>query len=307
MAKNDYWRKRELEHIKQRKIEDAAIAKRLKDKYQEAKDDIQEQIEAFYGRYASREGISMANARKRVSKLDIDKYSRKAKKYVKERNFSKVANEEMRLYNVTMKINRLELLKKNIQLELLAFSSDEERLFYEELTKAVRTEYERQSGILGMTVDASEKHMAAIVDSSFMSAKWSDRIWNNQVALRAELDKLLHRGIVQGLNPRELARELRKVVDSSVYNAERLMRTEMARVQQDVFQDSMHQAEIEQYRFIAESDACDICAELDDKTFYLKDAEIGVNTYPMHPNCRCSTSAYVSRKDWEAKLEARGL
>ena len=38
---------------------------------------------------------------------------------MKEKNFSKEANDEMRLYNTTMKINRLELLKANIGLELV--------------------------------------------------------------------------------------------------------------------------------------------------------------------------------------------
>ena len=71
----------------------------------------------FNAKYATKEGISLAEAKRRVSKLDIEEYGRKAAKYVKEKDFSDQANEEMRLYNATMKINRLELLKANIGLE----------------------------------------------------------------------------------------------------------------------------------------------------------------------------------------------
>ena len=55
-----------------------------------------------------------------MSKLDIAAYQRKAKRYVADKDFSKQANEEMRLYNLTMKVNRLEMLKANIGLELVA-------------------------------------------------------------------------------------------------------------------------------------------------------------------------------------------
>lgn len=304
---NSYWRNRELNHINQMIKDDERIARKLRANQLRAMEEIEAQIEAFYGRYASAEGITMGEARKRVAKLDIDKYSRKAKRYVKERNFSKRANEEMRLYNVTMRINRLELLKANIHLEVLAMTSEEQRILFEAMTASARSEYERQAGILGETLNYNEKNIEAIISASFLSATWSDRLWDNQDALRAELDRLLNRSIVQGTNPRVLARELRKKFNSSVYNSERLLRTETARVQQDVFQDSMRQAEFDAYEFIAEPDACPICAALDGEVFRLDEAQVGVNAYPMHPNCRCSQAVAVDREAWDADLKARGL
>lgn len=306
VSSQKYWRDRELDHIRQQIRDDEVLARRLRQKYMDAMNEIQKEIEAFYGRYASREGISMEEARKRIGKLDMEQYERKAKRYVRERNFTDRANEEMRLYNASMRINRLQLLRLNIELELMALISDEERFMLNELTKQAREEYERQSGILGQTINANEKNIQSIVNASFLSATWSDRLWSDQTALRAELDKLLHRGIVQGLNPRELARELRKVFNTSVYNSERLLRTELARVQGDAFKDSMEQAGIEKYEYIAEPTACDVCKPLDGKIFRVEDMQPGVN-FLMHPNCRCSTAGYISREDWDADLRARGL
>src|SRR5690625_3768165 len=113
MKKNSrkYWRDRELKHIKQQKKLDERLAKRIRRKYREAQREIEKEINDFYGRYASKEGITVVDARKKVAKIDIEEYKRKAKKYVKERNFTDRANEEMRLYNVTMRINRHEMLK----------------------------------------------------------------------------------------------------------------------------------------------------------------------------------------------------
>lgn len=304
---SDYWRERELEQIRRSIMTDEQYAARLREIHNGALRSIQEQIDAFYGRYATREGITMAEARKRISRHDVEAFSSKAAQYVRELNFTPRANEELRLYNVTMKINRLELLKKNIELELIAARSAEELFLFERFTAAARMEYERQSGILGMTVNRNAKELERLVNADFLGANWSDRIWTDQTALRSEIDKLLSRGILQGTNPTVLARELRKVVETTIYNSERLLKTELARVQADVFQDSLEQAGLDEYEYVAEPSACTICAPLDGKTFFLRDAQPGVNIYPMHPNCRCSSVPVFDREAWDADLRARGL
>jgi SPP1 gp7 family putative phage head morphogenesis protein len=307
MPSNDYWRERELDHIRFMIQNDQSAAERLRQIHNNALQSIQDQIDAFYGRYADRTGISMEEARKRVSRHDVEAFSSKAAQYVKEKNFTPRANEELRLYNVTMKINRLELLKKQIELELIAARSAEELFLFQRFTAGARAEYERQAGILGMSVDIDAKALERLVNADFLGAKWSDRIWADQQALKADIDKLLARGILQGTNPKVLARELRKTFDTSIYNSERLLRTEMSRVQADAFTDSMDQAGIAQYEYVAEPSACDICDGLNGKRFDVKDAQPGTNIYPMHPNCKCSTIPYVDREAFEADLRARGL
>ena len=293
---NNYWHDRELKNIEANIRKDRRTAKEIRKQYKRALDDIEDDIERFYGRYATREGISMEEAQRRVSKADISKYEAKAKRYVKERNFSPKANREMRIYNVKMQMSRLELLKKEIELELLALVSEEERIHYERYFQAAIDEYKYQSGILGETLNQNEKTIEKIIYTSFHNATWSDNIWTNQNALRSELDKLLHRGVVQGKHPRELARELRRTIESSVYNSERLLRTETARIQTDVFVYSAKEVGIDQYEWIAEPDACDVCKGLDGKVFNLKNMVIGENGVPKHPNCRCSQALYFDRE-----------
>ena len=174
MAKNSYWRKREQEHIDKQIKDERKLAREIKRRQLDMMDDIDEQINAFYGRYAKKEGLSMADARERISKTDIEKYKRKAKRYVKQRNFTELANAEMRQYNVTMRINRLELLKRNIDLEVIALTSDEERMMKEVLTQQAADEFERQSAILGESLQYNEKKVRSIVNSSFQNAAWSE-------------------------------------------------------------------------------------------------------------------------------------
>ena len=72
-----------------------------------------------------------------------------------------------------------------------------------------------------------------------------------------------------------------------------LIRTESARVCEEATKDAYKECGIEQYIYLATLDRKTslICQELDMKSFLLKDAKIGENYPPMHPNCRSTTMA----------------
>ena len=307
MATNsEYWKKREQENLRKNLKAEAEYAKEIQQMYNFAMDQIQKEIDSFYAKYAKDEGITIAQAKKRASKLDMEEYSRKAKKYVKEKNFSKQANEEMKLYNLTMKVNRLELLKASIGLELVS-AFDELQQFYEQiLTDRTLDEFERQAGILGSSVPDNAAVMAAtIVNASFHNAKYSERIWMHQDLLRNELGKLLTRGMVQGKNPRALARELRKTFQASIFNSLRLLWTELARVQTAAQMQSYKDNGFAEYEYLTARDfkVCATCKALDGKIFKVDEEETGTNSPPMHPCCRCSTTAHMDLNAYEKWLD----
>lgn len=231
MASQEYWKNREKEAKKHNIQEEAEYNRKIKEIYANMMDEINKEINGFYTKYAAKEGITMAEAKKRVSKLDIAAYERKAKKYVETKDFSNRANEEMRIYNLTMKVNRLELLKANIGLEMVSGFDEMQKYFDKKLTDRTLKEFQRQAGILGKSVLKNEKYAHAIVNASFKNATYSDRIWMYQGMLKAELEGLLASGLIRGQNPKKLAKHLEKRFGVSAYNAQRLMTTELARVQ----------------------------------------------------------------------------
>lgn len=304
MSSSSYWRKREADQLAKNIIDEAQYTKAINNYYDYMLDMAQKEINEFYTRYAKTEGISMAEAKKRVSQLDMNAYERKAAKYVKDKTFTKEANDEMRLYNATMKINRLELLKANIGLELVDGFDDLQKYFDQILTGRTLAEFSRQSGILGSTIANSEKAAHAIVNASFHNAKFSDRLWLEQDVLKSELSKLLRQGLIQGKHPRVLAKQLRNLFDAGRDDALRLMRTELARVQIEAQRQSYERNGYEEYVFIAEPTACKDCAALDNgKPLKVKDMMPGTNAPPIHPNCRCSTAAYMDREEFDKWLE----
>lgn len=305
MGSYDYWRNRENEQHKHNITEEKKYNQELNKIYKDMMDECKRSINNFYAKYASENGITMAEAKKRASKLDIEEYARKAAKYVKTKDFTKEANDAMKIYNLTMKVNRLELLKADLGLELAKGHSKIYQLFYKALKKRSIDEFKRQSGILGKTVQNNTKLANSIVNASFHNATFSDRIWMHQDLLKNDLNKLLQIGLIQGKNPKTLATELRKRFNVKQSDAERLMQTELARVQTDAQKKSYIENGFDEYEYIAcgSSDVCDTCKLMDGKVFKVKDMMPGLNAPPMHPRCHCSTAPHIDRAEYESWLD----
>lgn len=305
MSNKTYWRDRELEWKKKRLKDEKQYADEIQEIYANMMDSVGKEIESFFTRYANKENITMAEAKKRVSNIEIEAYQRKAKKYVKEKNFSDEANEQMRLYNLAMKVNRLELLKANIGLELVAGHDELKSYTGDKLEGAYLEEIKRNASILGDTVIDNAKTAKTVADSSFKNATFSERIWVNQDQLKNSLSSVLSNALIQGKNPREFIPLIRKKFDVSRCNAERLLRTEIARVQTQAQAESYEANGIDEYEYVAcgLKDVCPLCKEMDGKTFKLKDMEIGENAPPMHPNCHCATAPHSDRKEYEKWLD----
>lgn len=301
-----YWKKREEQARKERAKREKGYQEEIKEIYGDMLDDVQKEIDSFYAKYARKEGISIGEAKKRASKLDIEEYARKAKKYVKAKDFSKEANEDMRLYNMTMKVNRLELLKAKIALELTGNFEKLREYYGEIITDETMKEFERLAGILSKTITEADtvKRVKAITGASFHNATFSERIWGQKELLRLEIEKNLRTALIQGKGSRELARNLRKVFDVSQYNAQRLMTTELRRAQTEVAKQSYEKNGNKKYEYMATGPhPCKICKGLDGKIFNVSDMMPGENAPPMHPLCHCTTGPTHDMEDYHAWLD----
>lgn len=315
MDSRTYWRKREEKFAKQDIKTDKALAKEVNEMLKDTKNAIQDEIDAFYTRYAEREGISIADVNKRVAKMDIEKFASKAKRYVENKDFSDRANYELRIYNLKMKASRLELLKSQIDLQLIGGFSDVEQLLHKSAYEQAIEEYQRDAGILADSASFDvEKRVEQVLSGSYKLKDaatfktFSDNIWLYKTELQNDLEKMLVRTFTRGENPRVMARELRDRFKVTGYQAERLARTETARLQTAVQRDSLEENGIKQYEYIAEPSACEKkCSPLDGKIYRLDKMVVGKNAPVLHPNCRCRISGYVSSDDMYKNWLERGV
>lgn len=307
--REDAWIK---EQIKLDKVREKEIIKQL----QHAIDSIQTEIDANWDRFSNGQQITISEARKRAAKMDVERFQRKAKEYVENKDFSPQANKELKIYNLVMRVSRLELLKAQIGLELVTLFDGLDKWGYSQLSSGAKEEYLRQAGILGSTLDENyTKKVSSIVNASFKSreyASFSDNIWQNFTEMKADLEKLLTKAITQGKNPRTVASELAKFLkpnqENIRYKLNRLMITEMTAIQTDIQKQSYLDAEIEDYDYIAEPSACEICKKVAIGSPYKVVKMVkGVNAPFMHPFCKCSTAPHVDRDSFEKSLKKRGL
>lgn len=307
----EYWRDREAKQRQQNIKDEKEYVKVVEGIYARCIDNCQREIESFYQRYASKEGISLSEAKKRISKMDIAEYERKAAEYVKTKDFSEQANEEMRLYNATMRINRLELLKSRIGLELCGTYSELEKYLGEKMDERVIATFERYAGILGKTVKDPAALAATIVNASFHNATWSDRLWGrSQDGLRDAIGTQLERGMIRGVGSRELARAIRREFDRTIYETERLMVTELARCQTEAAKLSM-EANGNTHFIVLTANAAGPCPECIDMELQtgsdpipVKDMEPGVNAPPLHPSCHCATAPWWDEGKYQRWLDS---
>lgn len=300
-----YWEKREQKQRELYMMEEAQQQRELEKIYSEMYRWAEDEINRFYGMYADAEGIDITEAKKRVTQADIEAYEKLAKEYVERKDFSDRANAEMRLYNATMKINRLEMLKARIGIHLVDGINDIDKHYEKVITDRTRQEIERQAGILGETVTNADTTRRAnnIVNASFFNATYSERIWSHQDRLRSMINVELQKGLIAGIGSRQMASNIRKEYDVSLADAHRLMVTELRRVQTDVAMDSYKASGVTQYVYMAVNPrACPICREMDGEVYNVADAEPAKNAPPMHPRCHCTTAPYVDEDEYNAWL-----
>lgn len=119
------------------------------------------------------------------------------------------------------------------------------------------------------------------------------RVYSDLKGITDEMDKqisrILAQGIAEGLNPREMARQIADRVDKiGITRARALARTETVRAHHQANIQEFKNAGIEEVEVVAEwvtaADPCPICAPRNGK-IYTIDAISGM--IPAHPNCLC--------------------
>ena len=295
MESFEYWRNREHKTIDKIEKNQEKFLKSISDEYDKALEDIEKEINRNFLKYSKDNLLTISELMKKSDKFDVIKFNDKVKKYIERGVFDKSMN-DLSLYNLKMRVSRLEFMKAKIEFEVDKLTDRLKSEYEEQLRKDTIEEYKRQSGILEPHIDYSTNTVAVIVNSSFYNANFSQRLWGNGESLKSIINTTVNRLILQGVHPDKMISELRKLFDVSYSEARRVLITESARVQGDVQLDSIEQAGFKSYIYIAERRACVICGSLNGKVFLVKDKEVGLNMYPMHPNCRCRIAPYEDEK-----------
>lgn len=307
----DYWKEREYYNLLKSKNRDKAYVKgQIEDIYNDLLLNLEREIRAEIVNFSNAEGISIGEAKKRIGKADIKYYESVAKKYVADKDFTEKANHEMKLYNITMRLNRLEFLNAILRAHIIGAGARIETSLGEHLLKGSIDEYKRQAGILNLSLADKdiERRAKFIVSQDYYNAHFSDRIWRDTKELQRRVARNIDSVVIQGNNPQVFARKLRDLVKGDIKNArsatERLAFTESGRVWVQTQIDAYRAGGYKYLEILTEPTACKECSPHNGDIVRLDEVREGDNVPLWHPRCRCTTVAY--EVDDGFKLEGSG-
>lgn len=308
-----YWEEREKDRLTTEMMADEEVNERIKVIINGHMERIINDIESFYHKYADETGISNATAKKMIDNLDMEHYEKLAQYYVKNRHdkglaFSDEANRQMKIYNVTMKINREKLILAEMFEHLKNMGVEIEAEMKDYLEDSTIREFERQAGILG-SINLSRTQFEAIINSTHLDDNkiWSERLWKNVSEVRKEVDRTIKDSLLRGKHPKESVSRLRELTGRSDYEARRLLLTETTRVQSEAQLLSMKEKNTKKFIFLAQIDDRTTvkCRHNHKEVFELKKAKIGLNVPPLHQFCRSSIAPHITPED--VKEEGGGI
>lgn len=296
----EYWRERS-ENIAARqfaKIEDYIVE--LEKEYERAKEELQRLINYFYARYATEEGISLAEAKRILDARELKSFKSQVEQFIEmakdnaDGRWTRTLNE---MY-YRSRISRYDALITQMQhhIEMLdgRFQNDLPSLLDEIYKDAYYS-----------TLFEVHKGVGFGVSFALANAKLIDKVmrYDYKDKLLSEIRTHLLQGFIRGDSVENLSRTIAERMDVSLGRARRIVRTEGSFfTNQAAFDSYKESGVVKRYQFLATLDSrtSDVCQSMDLRVFKLSEKQVGVNFPPLHPNCRSTVVAYFED---EPKLE----
>lgn len=310
MNNAEYWKLR-FEQLEQAQNQKGVKAYAdIERQYKEAQKQLEGQIARWYQRFATNNGISLAEARQYLKGADLKEFKWDVQEYIKYGQDNALNSGWMKeLENASAKyhISKLEALKVQTQHSLEVMYAKQFGTMHGALSDAFEsgyyhTAYELQHGfnvgwdIAGLDQAQIEKVLAKPWAAD--GYNFSERIWGNKNKLISEVHNELSRNIMLGADPQKAIDSLAKKMNTSKNNAGRLVMTEEAYFSSAAQKDCFESLGVEQYGIVAtlDSHTSDICRSLDGKHFPMKDYQPGVTAPPFHVYCRSTTVPYFDEQ-----------
>lgn len=313
---NEYWRERFTRLEKAQNQKGVAYQKRVAKEYDKAIKAIEKDVGEWYARFATTEGITLAEAKKKLSKRQLKAFRMSVEEYVeKGESLDPKWASELERASVKFHVSRLEALKLQLQQEAERVAGEFSKSFDDFARNTYsehyyRTAYEIQKGLkLGwdvMRLDRSTVDKVVRKPWASDGRNFSERVWTNRSKLVNELHTTLTQSIIRGSDPQKAINALSKRMEVSKFAAGRLIMTENAFFASAAEKDVFDALEVERYEILATLDSrtSQICRDMDGKVFKRSEYEVGVTAPPFHVFCRSTTVPYFDDEFTEGEKRA---
>lgn len=306
MNNGEYWQKR-FELLEQAAHQQGVQCYAdIEKQYRQAQKQLEGQIAAWYQRFASNNGVTLAEAKRMLNakelaelKWDVNQYIQ----YGQENAINGTWVKQLENASARFHISRLEALKLQTQQSIEVMFGNQ----LDSIDSAMRnvyksgyyhTAYEIQKGVgIGWDFSAlDDKQISKVINKPWAvdGKNFSERIWGNRQKLVNELNNTLTQNIILGKDPQKVIDEIARKMNTSKTNAGRLVMTEEAFFSSAAQKDCFDELDVEQFEIVAtlDSHTSDICRGMDGKHFPMSEWKVGVTAPPFHVHCRSTTVPY---------------
>lgn len=297
----NYWEKRAsfLENKNFQKSND--LIRLIEKEHKLAMKKIESDIDFYLSRIAMEGNLSVAEARKLLSKGELDHFRMSLGDYIEagKGSLTEDIRSQLELASNLHHISR----QQAMAIELKKHIDSLYNKYLGETTKYLATSYEESFYQSLYDLGKFEgfksfQKLNTIEIDSIIKRPWaedgqnfSDRIWKNQEKLINSLQEELLGSVMRGDKIDRAVKNLAEKMEVSKSNASRLIRTESAFISNLAMTNAYEKGTCEKYEILATLDlkTSEICRHMDGKKFPFKDKLVGVNHPPFHPNCRTVT------------------
>ena len=310
-----YWIDRAFRAVEAGEKKADELLRDMQKVYEKSLADLHKEIEAFYGRYATENGLTLAEVNKRLDPKQLKSAIAEIKRYyefAKPENIgsgmSREYRDELRRLSARAYMSRLEEIKARLKNEVVKLAAEQEKAMTESLKKtyteanaeaSYNIDYERgfTEGYSAPNADVLEK----VVKEKWLDDNYSSRIWKDKGKLLTSIETELLSGIAQGHNPKKIAQAMSDKYAQNYKNCERVARTETIHTMNVATSNAYKAHGIEKYEFLCDLSerTCAVCGALDRTVHDLKYKQEGVNYPVMHPNCYDEQTEVLTKDGWK--------
>lgn len=317
---NNYWTKRFEEEEKQRNISNKAYAKEIEKQYKIAENKIKSDIEKWYIRIADNNQISLADAKKLLTKDELKEFKWTLAEYTQKAK-SGAWKKELENASARVHIQRLEALQLQVKNSIETLRNKENEMLEDYLIKNYEDTY--YHSLYEISKGLNLKTSFATLDrnkiNQVIGKPWlkdgktfSDRIWQDKEQLINTFRTKITQSFITASTLDEAVEDISKFVSDKIKNKEyvarRLLETESAAYASKAQIEAFKSIDVEKYEIVATLDlhTSEICQEMDGKVFNISDQEIGVTVPPFHSHCRTVIAPYFDDEPTRASRDENG-
>lgn len=309
MDSESYWIKRAEEREQEwNKKSKGTIEKELANYYKQALLRIEDDIAVLYGRFAKDNKLTYAEASKMLTSNEFKQWQMSMEDYLNTITDSKDNKLLLELNTLVMRkrISRLDKLYGDTLKNLYKLGTETEKSITEFLTGAYKDNYYKNLFDIGKSIsikssaiEVDDKKVSKVLNSSWSGKNYSERIWKNTDNLAKLIKHEITDGFHRGVSIKKMSNLVQERMNVGRYEATRLVRTEMNYVQNQASLDSIKEAKMKYFIFLATLDkkTSTVCRAHDRKVYPVDSATPGTNMPPLHPHCRSTIAGNLTDYD----------